>query len=144
MRRCRDAAQRRIFTRNGRLNEIRFLDMNHTVYTPGTINNEDQWQQFLEKVFAHCVTQSLQSQFHRLVNGMAIHLGDVLIQGRSPGHAMIAVDLVENNNGQKLYLLAQSYMPAKDIHIVVNPADPGLSPWYLFLPGPVLTPPVGL
>ena len=32
--------------------------------------------------------------------------------------------------GQKAFLLAQGYMPAQDIHILKNPADPTLSPWY--------------
>ena len=27
-------------------------------------------------------------------------------------------------------MLAQSYMPAQDIHIVKNPMDDELSPWY--------------
>jgi hypothetical protein len=27
-------------------------------------------------------------------------------------------------------MLAQSYMPAQDIHIVKNPVDDKLSPWY--------------
>lgn len=29
-----------------------------------------------------------------------------------------------------LYMLAQSHMPAQDIHVQVNPADKTLSPWY--------------
>ncbi len=31
---------------------------------------------------------------------------------------------------KKVYLLAQSYMPAQQIHILVNPANSLLSPWY--------------
>jgi hypothetical protein len=27
-------------------------------------------------------------------------------------------------------LIAQSYMPAQDIHVLVNPAEPRLGPWY--------------
>ncbi|WP_373285429.1 DUF4846 domain-containing protein [Puia dinghuensis] len=30
----------------------------------------------------------------------------------------------------RIYLLAQSYMPAQTIHIVINPLNPTLSPWY--------------
>ena len=37
----------------------------------------------------------------------------------------VAVDSADN----KIYLIAQSYMPAQDIHILVNP-DEGLNPWY--------------
>lgn len=56
--------------------------------------------------------------------------GDVLIQGGSPGHAAIVVDLAVNAQGQKVFLLAQSYMPAQSIHILKNPVNPALSPWY--------------
>ncbi len=31
---------------------------------------------------------------------------------------------------KKIFLLAQSYMPAQDIHILRNPDDEDLSPWY--------------
>jgi hypothetical protein len=43
---------------------------------------------------------------------------------------MIVVDVATNKDGRKLFMLAQSYMPAQDIHIVKNPANANLSPWY--------------
>jgi hypothetical protein len=55
----------------------------------------------------------------------------VFIQKKNPyGHAVIVVDMAENNEGSKIYLLAQSYMPAQSIHILKNMGDSGLSPWY--------------
>ena len=57
--------------------------------------------------------------------------GDVFIKGGSPGHAVIVVDVaIYTQTGKKVFLLAQSYMPAQQIHILVNPANRGLSPWY--------------
>lgn len=57
--------------------------------------------------------------------------GDVFIKGGSPGHAVIVVDVaIYTQIGKKVFLLAQSYMPAQQIHILVNPANRGLSPWY--------------
>ena len=50
-------------------------------------------------------------------------VGDVLIQGGSPGHAMLIVDMVENKEGQETVHTGQAYMPAQDIHIVINPTD---------------------
>jgi len=46
-----------------------------------------------------------------------------------PGHAVIVVDMAEDAKGQRAFLLAQSYMPAQDIHILKNPMDADLSPW---------------
>ena len=56
--------------------------------------------------------------------------GDVLIKGGYPGHAAIVMDAAVNRKGEKIYLLAQIYLPAQDIHVLRNPTDPGWSPWY--------------
>ncbi len=45
----------------------------------------------------------------------------------SPGHAVIVVDVAQNRAGERVFLLAQSYMPAQDIHIL-NSAD-DVNPW---------------
>ena len=59
-------------------------------------------------------------------------IGDVFVQGGSPGHAVIVVDMaIDKNTGQKLFLLAQSYMPAQNIHVLKNPNHEALSPWYV-------------
>jgi hypothetical protein len=60
-----------------------------------------------------------------------IQPGDVFIKGGSPGHAVIVVDVAVNpSTGKNIFLLAQSFMPAQDIHVLINPADTVLSPWY--------------
>jgi hypothetical protein len=83
---------------------------------------------FLRRVFMYCCTRTLARQ---LVRGSlnTVEPGDVLIRAGSPGHAMLVVDVAENDRGRRVYCLAQSYMPAQDIHIVKNPGD-DLSPWY--------------
>jgi hypothetical protein len=40
------------------------------------------------------------------------------------------VGVVVNKNKEKLYLLAESYMPAQSIHVLTNPFEAGVSPWY--------------
>ena len=55
---------------------------------------------------------------------------DVLIRGGFPGHAKIVSDVAANTAGTKIYLPAQSYMPAQDVHLLNNPCDKNLSPWY--------------
>lgn len=60
-----------------------------------------------------------------------MEIGDVFIQGGFPGHAVTVVDMAENpKTGEKLFLLSQSYMPAQDMHILKNPGEPSLNPWY--------------
>ncbi len=58
-----------------------------------------------------------------------IEPGDVLIKGGFPGHAMIVMDVAIDEKGERWFMLAQSYMPAQDIHVVKN-LDTNNSPWY--------------
>ncbi|MEW6731072.1 MAG: DUF4846 domain-containing protein [Acidobacteriota bacterium] len=88
------------------------------------------FKEYLEKIFTYAGTASLSRELKSvsLINNLKI--GDVFIQGGFPGHAVIVVDMAVNKSGKKLFLLAQSYMPAQDLHILKNPTDYSLSPWY--------------
>jgi len=87
------------------------------------------FREYLKTVFAYAGTLSLSRELPpRNVSDMRI--GDVFIRGGSPGHAVIVVDMAADAKGQRAFLLAQSYMPAQDIHVLKNPADANLSPWY--------------
>jgi hypothetical protein len=60
-----------------------------------------------------------------------MQIGDVFIKGGFPGHAVIVVDLAEDEgSGKKVFLLAQSFTPAQEMHILKNPNDETMSPWY--------------
>lgn len=85
---------------------------------------------YLEKVFTYAGTISLESTLKK-VDPIDILPGDVMVAGGSPGHAVMIIDVAVNEaNGQKIFMLAQGYMPAQDIHIICNPFDKELSPWY--------------
>lgn len=84
---------------------------------------------YMETVFTYAGTLSLENELsHRDLKD--IQIGDVFVKGGSPGHAIIVVDLAENETGNKIILLAQSYMPAQNIHILKNPNNSHISPWY--------------
>ncbi len=98
------------------------------------------FMQSLETVFAYCGTYNLFDQLkHRRIQDM--QAGDVLIKPGSPGHAMIVVDMAQNKaTGKKFFMLAQGYMPAQDMHIVLNPKETN-SPWFeLDTEEPIVTP----
>lgn len=115
---------------HGRLDEIAFYDNNRQAYRYGNIKDSLRFERYLEKTFAYCGSLSLQNQLKPLSGVKDAKPGDVLIEGGSPGHAVIIMDVAENNKGEKIFLLAQSYMPAQDIHILKNPNDKNLTPWY--------------
>jgi hypothetical protein len=83
-------------------------------------------------VFSYCGTLTLEKQLVPVPRSRPekMSIGDVMIHGGSPGHAMIVMDIAQNAAGQKIYFLAQGYMPAQDIHIVRNIYNNGLNPWY--------------
>ncbi|MBP9191722.1 MAG: DUF4846 domain-containing protein [Ignavibacteria bacterium] len=92
-------------------------------YSHGTFKN------YLEIVFSYAGTLSLSKELVS-VNAKDLKIGDIFIFGGSPGHAVLIVDAAVNENNEKIFLLAQSYMPAQDIHVLKNPVNKDLSPWY--------------
>jgi len=92
-------------------------------------DSDKDFENYLETVFIYAGSFSLENEL--LPAGLDdIQPGYVFIRGGSPGHAVIVVDVVINSNNEKLFMLAQSYMPAQDIHILVNPNNEDISPWY--------------
>ena len=88
------------------------------------------FRSYLNTIFMYCGTYSLSKELKQ-ANISTIQGGDVFIYGGFPGHAMIVIDVAINNKtGKKIFMLAQSYMPAQDIHIVKNISNNELSPWY--------------
>ncbi len=112
-----------------RYDDIVFKDNNNKSYTWTGKNNRNSFEQYLETVFTYCNTASLQRQLKPVIY-QNIQPGNVFIKGGFPGHAMIVVDVAMNKPGKKIFMLAQSYMPAQSIHIVRNPMCETLSPWY--------------
>jgi hypothetical protein len=87
------------------------------------------FRKYLDIVFAYAGSASLSGELDAVENVVDMQIGDVFIKGGFPGHAAIVVDMaVDPDTGKKVFLLAQSYMPAQDIHILRNPANP--DPWY--------------
>jgi hypothetical protein len=93
-------------------------------------NKRTRLEQFLEVVFTYCGTLSLDRETKPVYDLNDMQAGDMLVKGGSPGHAMTIVDVAINRQGEKVFMLAQGYMPAQDIHIVKNPTDENFSPWY--------------
>jgi Domain of unknown function (4846) len=113
-----------------RFSEIAFMDDNHKWYRWSQASDRPAFDLYLQNVYAWCGSASLEMQLKQVNDFNNIRAGDVLVMGGYPGHAMIAVDIAQNDKGKKIFMLAQSYQPAQDIHIVVNPMDEKLSPWY--------------
>lgn len=90
---------------------------------------QDFWD-YLEIIFMYAGTLSLEKELESSEIS-ELKTGDIFIRGGSPGHAVIVVDMAFNpKTNEKIFLLAQSYMPAQELQVLKNPSDEKLSPWY--------------
>lgn len=103
----------------------------HYFYQEVSEKNYPHFRSWMNKVFAFANTRSLHHQLKKK-SFNDVSIGDVLIQTGEPyGHAVIVVDIAMNiHNGDKAFMLAQSYMPAQEIQILLNPNQKEASPWY--------------
>ena len=130
---CADAVMRLraeyLYEKND-FDKINFTDNDGTSYLYKPPYTRKNFDVYLDRVFGMCGTASLSKQLKTRVKIKDVEPGDVLIRGGFPGHAVIVMDVAINSAGSRIFLLAQSYMPAQGIHVLNNPSDKNLSPWY--------------
>jgi hypothetical protein len=90
----------------------------------------ENFRQYLTVIFRYAGTISLNRESVSVLQNSQIKTGDFLIKPGSPGHSVIIVGVAQNKLGKKMYLLAESFMPAQDIHILKNNTNSAISPWY--------------
>lgn len=92
------------------------------------------FRRWLDTVFTWANTGSLRKQLVPVADPAKTEAGDVFIVGAGGwlpvGHAVLVLDVAQDAAGQRWLLLAQSYMPAQDIHILKNTADPRHGVWF--------------
>jgi hypothetical protein len=113
-----------------RYDEIEFKDNSDKSYKWTGGADRKGFDRYLEIVFGWCGSASLEKQLKPVEDIRDMLPGNVFIKGGFPGHAMIVMDVAINDNGNKVFMLAQSYMPAQNIHIVRNPSNDKLNPWF--------------
>lgn len=109
--------------------------------TASASDDYSTFRKYMDNIFTYCGTVSLTKELKSKAL-KDIEIGDVFIYGGFPGHAVLVVDVAQHlTTGERIFLLVQSYMPAQDIHLLRNPEDVSLSPWYSnILNGNLITP----
>ena len=101
----------------------------------------ENFRRYLDFIFAYAGTLSLEKELVPVTDPQTIEPGDVFIKSGSPGHAVIVADVaISANTKARRYLLVQSFMPAQEMHVLHNPANPDGSPWYALPHGDLVTP----
>ncbi len=83
---------------------------------------------YLKTIFCYAGTLSMEKESEPTVTTL-LKAGDVFLNGGSPGHVVMVVDVCENEDGKRAFLLAQGYMPAQEFHLLKNDRHPE-DPWY--------------
>jgi hypothetical protein len=95
-------------------------------------NTKQNFRKYLDMVFSYANTFTLMKEMQK-VELKDLQIGDVFIVGYPDrfGHAVIVMDVAEHKNTkEKIFLIAQSYMPAQDIHLLKNTNDTQNPFWY--------------
>ena len=88
----------------------------------------ESFKAFMRVVFSYAGTLSMEKEAHK-IGIHEIEPGDVFLYGASPGHVVMILDVCENEDGKKAFLLGQGYMPAQEFHVLKNPKHSD-DPWY--------------
>lgn len=99
------------------------------------------FRRYMDTVFIWAGTHSLERELVPVADGR-VEIGDVVIKGGFPGHAVLVADVVEHpRTGERRFLLVQSFMPAQDMHVLNGTGASAGSPWYALEAGkPLVTP----
>ena len=94
----------------------------------GYDDSVQQFHNYLMAVMHYAGTRSLEAESAPIAAEDA-RAGDLLVNGGSPGHAVLIADEAVNENGERVFLLANGFMPAQSAYILAGyNCDP--NPWY--------------
>lgn len=110
----------------------RILTNTSGVYWSSTKKEKDvsykEFKNYLRMVFAYTSTSSLYKETKETTLE-ELQIGDLLINKNSPKSVAMVVDICENSEGKKAFLLAKGGSPACQFHIIKNPAHEDTA-WY--------------
>jgi hypothetical protein len=111
-----------------------YTEHSNGVYT------QQSFYAYMNYVYAFANTTSLFDQMKPVPNIQSIKAGDAFIEKKRPyGHAVIVLDVAENKQGNKIFMLAQSYMPAQELQVLENPLNRN-SVWFEIPEDKLITP----
>lgn len=109
-----------------------FVNGNSVIFrkTAGFDDSYSNLRKYLDMIFNYAGTISLNKETNPVAKTSDLKTGDILITPGSPGHIVFISGVCQNKEGEKLFLLSQGFTPAQSIHMLSNPFDKNISPWY--------------
>jgi hypothetical protein len=94
-------------------------------------DTREVFQAWLEEIFMYAGSLSLERDTARVETYERLRPGDFVVEGGTPGHAVLVLDVARHEDGRQAVLLGQSYMPAQSFHVLVNFEDRAGGAWYV-------------
>ena len=97
----------------------------------GTGRNNPSLKKFFKWVCDHANSYSQKMGLYE-VEEKNLRPGDLIVQNQTGGigHVSVIFDICENGQGEKLYLVGYSFMPAQECHIEKADDEPGTGGWF--------------
>lgn len=99
--------------------------------------SHEAYRAWLQAVFVYAGTLSLFAETTPVASVAQVQPGDVLVQGGSPGHAVVVADVARAADGTTHVLVIQGHMPAQQAHVVARPGDTAAA-WHVLRDGAAL------
>ena len=81
-------------------------------------NTHSAYRRYLDRVFMYASTRSMHRDAKVIKDLKSIQAGDFFLTPGSPGHVVMVMDIARNAAGQRVALIGQGYIPAREFHIV--------------------------
>lgn len=81
-------------------------------------DNHSSFRRWLDLVFTYAGTVSLARDTPVVADDEELRPGDFFVDPGFPGHAVIVLDIAENDRGDRVALIGQGFMPAEEVHVV--------------------------
>lgn len=92
--------------------------------------SKTNFYKYLNLIYTYSGTLSLYNELPKVTSAKNLQVGDMLVYPGTPGHIIMIVDEVKNEAGEKRFILAQGNTPAQSVHMLKNPNDSKMNPWY--------------
>ncbi|MDX9721221.1 MAG: DUF4846 domain-containing protein [Myxococcota bacterium] len=98
--------------------------------------SRENFKKYLWHLFTYASTRSMSKDAQLVEEAELLEVGDFFVQGGSPGHAVLILDIAESADGRRVALLGQGYMPAQSFHVLRAEGAAVLGEVWFLLPGP--------
>ena len=92
--------------------------------------SKENFYNYLNLIYMYAGTLSLYNELPKITSKNELQIGDMLVHPGTPGHIIMLVDEVKDSLGEKRFILAQGNTPAQSVHILKNPNNSKINPWY--------------